>query len=60
MKQNITELLAEKDRIESRLKLVNEAIKILRSLCEHEWMHGGNDSHYDYEKCKHCGERRQI
>jgi hypothetical protein len=45
------------------IKLIDETLENLRALCGesgHNWIPDGNDSHYDYEKCTYCGERRRI
>ena len=49
-------------RINARLKVVNEELqrletakKALQDICDHTFQHVGNDSHYDYFECIHCG-----
>jgi hypothetical protein len=56
----IKELLKERAALEERLKHIDEAIKHLRAICEHQWIPGGNDSHYHYQQCARCGKTRKI
>lgn len=43
-----------------RLTALKNARTTLSALCEHEWYGGGNDSHYDWEKCSICGTERSV
>lgn len=62
----IQSLLAERERLAARLKQLDGAISLLRSLCAHHLPAGGldrsmfaadgEDSHHRYFKCTGCGQ----
>ncbi|MDR1339383.1 MAG: hypothetical protein LBK58_04950 [Prevotellaceae bacterium] len=45
---------------EEQIGNIDETLRHLRETCEHDWVPAGNDSHYDYEKCTRCEERRRV
>lgn len=57
---NVLEMVEKRKRFAEKIAALDKAIESLRAICEHEWIPAGNDSHYDYEVCCHCGERRKI
>jgi hypothetical protein len=36
-------------------KRLQDGIVALQNICDHEFVPGGRDSHYNYEECKYCG-----
>lgn len=55
VKGGADELLGEKSRLELRLEAVKQGLRVLRELCEHDFVENGHDSHHRFMKCKVCG-----
>jgi len=55
-----TELHRREKEAEENLRKIRNAIKSGQEICKHEFVPDGNDSHYDFEKCKICGHRIRI
>lgn len=53
---SIEDLRKEQKTLEERLTKINTAIRAFQEVCNHVWEDDGHDSHYNWEKCKICGE----
>jgi len=60
LKEYFIELHRQEKETEEKLSKIRNAIKSSQEICEHIFVHKGNDSHYDYEECRTCGLERKI
>jgi hypothetical protein len=60
MSNTVLDIIEKRKHLAEKIAALDKAIESFRAICEHEWMPAGNDSHHDYEVCRHCGERRKI
>jgi hypothetical protein len=60
MKMDLQPLIEERERKREALRTLEKSIEGLQKICEHEFERTGNDSHYDYERCRFCGTERKI
>ncbi|MCF8339207.1 MAG: hypothetical protein K9I74_14615 [Bacteroidales bacterium] len=59
-KEQIEAIENKKHKHELEVKKLNDLIKAMQTICEHDWESAGHDSHYDYVKCKICGKEEQA
>lgn len=55
MNLNIKGLIVKESELKAQLKVVQDGIEALRSLCEHNWVydgHGHNESCYRCTRCE--------
>lgn len=50
----VDDLLVKKKALEIEIKKIDQAVKTIQESCIHDYVWYGNDSHYDYLKCKKC------
>jgi len=57
IKSTVCKLEQERKHLQEKLKVIDNIIHGLQSLCTHNWVGDGHDSHYSYQKCTICGLR---
>lgn len=55
-KEVIDKLESCADVFKSHRDLIDKYVQEKREDCNHEWEYDGHDSHYNYYRCKLCGE----
>jgi len=55
MEPSLEYLIKEKETLVERVRKLDEAIKVLKEMCEHDMKYYGNDSHHEYYECTKCG-----
>lgn len=58
MEAHIQALVDEKGPLIERLTKLDDAIRALQDVCEHDWKYDGHNSHEDYYVCNKCGKGR--
>lgn len=56
----ILRLKNRKEEINTELKIINETIEKLQSLCDHDYSDFWETPHYKIEQCIHCENLRKI
>ena len=57
---DINSLRARERKLSDELTNVRQAIRALQTVCPHNWINDGHDSHKSYEKCSECGKDREA
>ena len=52
---NLSDLQIEAQKLENHFNKIQEVIKSLQSICNHDWDDGTYETRYHYYTCKICG-----
>lgn len=53
-KEMVEPLLKVRKELSVKLNNVDDAIRSLQAICDHDYINDGHDSHKDHYKCKNC------